>query len=189
MVVVDAFSKENEIIFSVANKASFARYPSFISDRIEKGSMSNQEIEVTEIGSKISENLKRFHAAEHKAYNAFMKNARKLPKNASLMEFKAAIPEINQVEKTSSFSLFCGTTSNWLIVLTLVNGLTCVSISSFVFSENPILGSAIAMLVFALGFLITIAVIFLIQRQFYLAEPATREITLAIEALKELCNE
>ena len=122
---------------------------------------------------KFSASLKRYHAAEHKVYNCFMRKTAKCSADISKKDLQDLIPNIAEAKISSSFSLFCGSTQAYLLIISMS---LLIVLNLFL---NSILSICISL---SLGILS----IYFIQKNFFLEEPSEKELKLALRALSEL---
>lgn len=175
---MQGYSEIGTIYFLIGEYTSYARYYNGL---IESGTYKG-EPPFQAIKGSIPKELKQYHAAEHKVYNAFMQKIRDLDANTRIEELRKHIPSIEEVRKASSSSYLCGTT------IFLLSGLSLFLVAMpnlFDFANKNILQLILWM---TGSVILSLAVSLWIQRKNFLSEPEDRHLVLGIEALKEALN-
>jgi len=169
---MDAYVEEEAVYFATRDKIAFAKYSPLIRNRIESGCIKASQ-QIIPPKQKITASLKRYHAAEHKVYNSFMQKTAKCSANISKKALQDLIPNMTEAKSSSSFSLFCGSTQAYLLIISM----------SLLIVLNLFLNSILSICVsLSLGILS----IYFIQKKFFLEEPGEKELRLALRALNEL---
>jgi hypothetical protein len=169
---MDAYVEEDTVYFATRDKIAFAKYSPLIKNRIESGCLQASQ-PLTSSKQRFTASLKRYHAAEHKVYNCFMQKTAKCSPHISKKELQNLIPKITEAKRSSSFSLFCGSTQAYLLIISM----------SLLIILNLFLNSILSIFL-SLG--LGILSIYFIQKNFFLEEPSEKELKLALRALSEL---
>lgn len=169
---MDAYVEEDAVYFATRDKIAFAKYSPLIRNRIESGCIKASQ-QITPSKQKFTASLKRYHAAEHKVYNCFMRKTAKCSADISKKDLQDLIPNMAEAKASSSFSLFCGSTQAYLLIISM----------SLLIVLNLFLNSVLSICL-SLG--LGILSIYFIQKKFFLEEPSEKELKLALRALNEL---
>ena len=173
---MNGYSEVGSIYFMVGERTSFARQ---LDGEIVTGSYIGPP-PFKPLKGKASYLLRQYHAAEHKVYNAFMKNIERLKRESSLSELSKHLPSLEEVKKTSSFSVFCGTTvfltSALILILSAMPNIFRFHNQDIIFMSLWMLGTLV----------LSIATGMWIQKKYFLAEPNRQQLELALTALKEV---
>jgi hypothetical protein len=169
---MDAYVEEDAVYFATRDKIAFAKYSPLIKNRIESGCIKASR-QITAPKQKITASLKRYHAAEHKVYNSFMRKTAKCSADISKKDLQALIPNMTEAKASSSFSLFCGSTQAYFLIISM----------SLLIVLNLFLNGVLSI---CLSLSLGILSIYFIQKKFFLEEPNEKELKLALWALNEL---
>jgi uncharacterized protein YqhQ len=183
---MNGYSEIGAIYYSIGDKTSFARYTTTTKDtqniwqaEIETGTYPGTP-PYRIIKGKLSTEAKKYHAAEHLVYNCFMHHIKNLSADSSLEQLAKHLPTITAIQKTNSYSFFCGTTfllSSSLIIL-------IASLANyFKFSSSNYL---IAAVILGISIPIAITISYVIQKKYFLHQPELKHLILARQALKEV---
>lgn len=169
---MDAYVEDESVYFFTKERAAFARYPSLLTNKIESALLKVSEWPTLR-PQDFTKSLKKYHAAEHKVYNCFMKKIRTLPKDTVYEDLLTKLPSIEEAKLTNSFSFFCATTQAYFLVISML----------ILFLANQFFNVAVSI---CLSFSFAYLSIYFIQKNISLEEPSERELQLAIKALETL---
>lgn len=172
---MQGYSEIGAIYFLIGEHTSYARYYNGL---IEAGTYKG-EPPYQAIKGSISKELRQYHAAEHKVYNAFMHKIKNLDVNLSINELSQYLPSLEEVRNAPLSSYLCGTTIFLLSGLSLV----LVALPNLLGFANQ---NIFYLILWMIGSVIlSLTVSLWVQRKKFLAEPEDRHLVLGIEALKE----
>ncbi|MEY3370454.1 MAG: hypothetical protein RLZZ361_1124 [Cyanobacteriota bacterium] len=172
---MQAYCDENCIYFSISTSTGFAGHDG---SRITRGAyIGSPPFKTAKFP--YSNKLKSKHSAEHKVYNAFLKNLKKLSENLDLVKLEKYLPSIKQIRTADDFSIYCGSTyylgSGLVLVLSALPNIFSFYNTSLMFMPAYLVACLV----------ITYYTMKLTQKLFFLAPASKTDLKLALIALKE----
>ncbi len=172
---MNGYSTHDSIYFQIHSKIGFAR---LLPDQsIWAASYSGT---IPETPLKRSPELLANHAAEHQAYNAFMKKISKLSANASLNELAEQLPSLDEIKAATAFNFACGSTVGISCLFLVIN-----SVSIFISKLYYPLAAWQELLITCGLALFSLICAYLIQKQFFLGHTKELNLKLAQAALSQ----
>jgi hypothetical protein len=186
---MNGYCEPGRIYYQVAHKTAYAKYPREFSENF-LASINNYSV-LIETGSYIGEppykrinKLNRihreYHCAEHQVYNCFKSKIQTLSKDSSLETLAEYLPRLEEAQKASPYTIYCGTTIGIFSAIALILA-ALPNIYKF-YNDNLFFMLAWLSLTVVVARWISLK----IQKTFFLAPAKDHQIVLAIKALKEV---
>jgi hypothetical protein len=172
---MQAYCNENCIYFSISSSTGFASHEG---SRITRGGYTGSP-PYKPAKIPYSNKLKSKHSAEHKVYNAFLKNIKSLKPDLDLASLEKYIPSMGEVRTANDFSIYCGSTyylgSGLVLVLSALPNIFSFYNTSLMFMPAYLVACLV----------ISYYTMKLTQKLFFLAPASKNDLKLALIALKE----